>query len=95
MILLERNLYGRPLAGCYGKDRQFEEVLLELGWEKVPHWECLFVRRKQGSLLSVYMDDTKMAGEQQNMAPVWKKWMKHVDIDEPTSFLDHEYFGMS
>ena len=24
------------------------------------------------------------------MAPMWKKLMKHVDIDEQTSFLDHE-----
>ena len=26
--------------------RQFEEVLLELGWQKVPNWECLFVHRQ-------------------------------------------------
>ena len=24
---------------------------------------------------------------------MWKKSMKNVDIDEPTSFLDHENFG--
>ena len=28
------------------------------------------------------------------MAPIWKKLMKHVDLDEPTSFLDHFFFGM-
>ena len=33
VIPLERNLYGHPLAGLLWK-RQFEEVLLELGWEK-------------------------------------------------------------
>ena len=31
----ERNLYGHPLAGLLW-ERQFEEVLLELGWEKGP-----------------------------------------------------------
>ena len=31
-----------------------------------------------------------MAGKKQNMAPMWKK-MKNVDIDGPTSFLDHVY----
>ena len=25
--------------------------------------------------------------------PMWKKWMKNVDLDEPTSFLDHIYLG--
>ena len=27
------------------------------------------------------------------MAPMWKKSMKKVDTDEPTSFLDHENLG--
>ena len=45
-----------PLAGLLW-ERQFEERLLELGWEKIPNWECLFVHRKQGLLLSVYVDD--------------------------------------
>ena len=51
----------------------------ELGWEKVPNWECILVRRKQGLFLSLYVDDIKMAGKKQNMSPMWKKWMKHVD----------------
>ena len=29
----------------------------------------------------------------QNSAPVWNKLMKDVDIEEPTSFLDHIYLG--
>ena len=31
------NVYGHPLAGLLW-ERQFEEVLLELGWEKVANW---------------------------------------------------------
>ena len=52
MVLLERNLYGRRWAGLLW-ERQFEEVLLELGWEKLPNWACLSVHRKQGIFLSV------------------------------------------
>ena len=26
---------------------QFEKVLLEHGWEKVPNWECLFSNREK------------------------------------------------
>ena len=29
-------------------ERQFENLLLEHGWEKVPNWECLFVNREKG-----------------------------------------------
>ena len=66
---------------------------MELGWVKVPNWECLFVHRKQGLISWVYVDDIKMAGKKQNMTHMWKKLMKHVDLDEPTSFLDHIFLG--
>ena len=75
MAPLERKLYGHPLAGLL-RERQFEEVLMELGWERVPIWECLFVHRTQGLFLSVCVDDIKTAGKKQNMAPMWKKLMK-------------------
>ena len=38
VVPFERNLYGHPLAGLLW-ERQFEEVLLKYGWEKVPNWE--------------------------------------------------------
>ena len=37
MVPLERHLYGHPLAGLLW-ERQFEEVLLELGWEEEANW---------------------------------------------------------
>ena len=57
VVLLERNLYGHPLAGLLW-ERPFEEVLLELGWEKVLAWD-LFVHRKKGLL--AYQNDRKEA----------------------------------
>ena len=53
-------------------ERQFEEVLLKLGWEKVPNWKCLFVHRKQELSLSVFVDDIKMAVKKQNLTHMWK-----------------------
>ena len=53
-----------------------------------------FFLRKPGLFLSVYVDEIiKMAGEKQNMTPMWKKFPKDVDLDGPTSFLDHVYLG--
>ena len=34
-----------------------------------------------------------MSGKKQNMAPMWQTLKKNVDLDEPTSFLDHVYLG--
>ena len=62
VVLHERNVHGHPSAGLFW-ERQVEEVLLELGWEKVPNWECLFVHRKQGRFLSVYVDALEMAAK--------------------------------
>ena len=94
VVLLERNLCGHPFAGLLWV-RQFEEVLLWLGWAKVPNWECLYVHRKQGLFLSVYVVAIKMAGRPQNTAPMWKKCLKNVELEEPTSFLDHVCLGFT
>ena len=36
---------------------------------------------------------SKWMEESKNMTPMWKKWMKLVDLGEPTSFRDHVYLG--
>ena len=90
VVPLERNLYGHPLAGLLW-ERQFEKILLKHGWEKIPNWECLFAHREKGLFLSVYVDDMKLAGEKQNIDPMWKALMKEVDLGEPTSVFDHVY----
>ena len=63
----ERNLYSHVLAGLYW-ERQFGEILLQHGWEKVPYWESLIVHRERGLFLSVYMDDFKLAGKAEHQS---------------------------
>ena len=92
VVPLERNLYGHALAGLLW-ERQFGEILLKHGWEKIPNWESLFVHHEKGLFLSVYVDDTKLAGKKQNLVHMWKVLNKEVDLGEPTSFLDHVYLG--
>ena len=46
---------------------------------------------KKVLFLSVYVDDIKLAGKEQNINPMWKVVNKEVDLGEPTSFLDHVY----
>ena len=64
---------------CCGK-HSAKKFCRNLDWKNVPNSECLFVHRRQGLFLSVYVDDIKMTGKKQNMAPMWKKLMKLVDL---------------
>ena len=50
VVPLERNIHGHPLAGLLW-EKQFEKILLQHGWEKVPNWECLFVHRQKRIIL--------------------------------------------
>ena len=43
--------------------------------------ECLLVHRQQGLLLLAYVDDIKMARQQNHLQPIWKRWMKQVDLE--------------
>ena len=90
VVPLERNLYVHLLAGLIW-ERQFEKVPLEHGWEEVPNWESFFVNREKGPFLSVYVDDIKLSGKKQNIDPMWQRFMKDVDLGEPTSFLDYVF----
>ena len=74
VVPLERILEDHPFAGLL-RERQFEEVLLELGCNKIPNRECMFAHRKQGSFLSVYVDDIKMAGKKQNVSHEALTWL--------------------
>ena len=64
-VPLECNLYGHPLAGLLW-ERHLEEILIEIGWEKVSGWECLYLHRKMKLFLSVYVDDFKLVGKKEN-----------------------------
>ena len=59
--------------------KAIEKILLKHGWDKIPIWECLFVHREKGLFLSVYVDDIKLAGNKQNIDPMWKLLNKEVD----------------
>ena len=76
----------------YYVERQFEKILLQHGWEKIPNWECLFVHREKGLFLSVYVDDIKNWLERNKILIRCGNLLnKEVDLGEPTSFLDHVY----
>ena len=50
VVLLERNLYGHPLAGLLW-ERQFEKILLKTWLGENSKLECLFVHREKRIVL--------------------------------------------
>ena len=38
--------------------------------------------RQQGLFSSVYVDDNKKAGKNQNLEPTWKRFMHKIDLEE-------------
>ena len=92
VVPLERNLSGHPLAGLIW-ERQSEEGLLGLEWDKSAELGMSFCSSKTRIVLIGIRCQQKMTPEQQNMAPMWKKLMKNNDLDEPTSIFDHVCLG--
>ena len=82
-VILWEEYYGKGISKKFFRSRL----------EKVRTWECFLVNREQGLLLSVYVDDIKLAEKKQNIDPMWKVLLKEVDLGEPTSYLDHVFLG--
>ena len=93
VVPLARNLCEHPLAGLPWGTGQFEQVLLENGWEKAPTWECLFVHRQQGLFLSVYVDDINMGWKKQNLELMWKRFEENTLIWRSLRRLDQVHLG--
>ena len=58
---LRLSLYGHPMSGKYWENH-FTEKLESAGYEKMMGWEYRFVHRRLKFVLSVYVNDFKLAG---------------------------------
>ena len=93
VVILSTNLYGHPLAGLYWGN-YCEEKVLKCGFFKVKGWECLYMHKEKGLILSVYVDDFKMGGIAGNIGPMWEKLKLHLDLDPPVKLKSNVYLGM-
>ena len=65
--------------------------ILQLGFEKLVDWECLYVHRDKKLFLSVYVDDLKMAGRKESLGPMWAELRKRLTLDPPSKMIDNQY----
>ena len=43
--------------------------------------------------MSAYVDDLKMVGRAESIAPMWKKIRSKINLDPETALVDHVYLG--
>ena len=71
-----------------------ENAFLKLGWEKVTSWECFYFHGAKQLFLSCYVDDFRMAGKKENVAPMWDSLRKEgIDLGPPVPLKQNVYLG--
>ena len=68
---LLRSLYGHPTAGLFW-ERKYKQVLRCAGFKEMIGWECVSQHEAYKVILSVYVDDFKVAGTKKGAAQAWK-----------------------
>ena len=79
------------LVSC-GKDSS-RKFCWNFDRKEVPNWGCLFVHGKQSLFFSVNVDDITIDWKEQEYGSHVEEIDENVDLDEPTSFLDHVCLG--
>ena len=78
-------LYGHPLSGAYWGAHCIKQ-LYSVGFIAIPAWDGCFVHPELKCVLSVYVDDFKMAGDPASMTKAWALVRKVITTDEPAAF---------
>ena len=66
-------------------------MILSVGFESIPSWECCLLHRELKIALSVYVDDFKMAGTPSAVGEAWERIKTVIKLGEPT--LLGKYLG--
>ena len=77
VVLLKRALYGHPMAGKYWENH-YNSKIIQVGFQRVPGWEQTFIHKDLTVILTVYIDDFRMAGPTPNLALAWALLKKHL-----------------
>jgi hypothetical protein len=83
VVRLRLALYGHPLSGAFW-EQYCATQLKKVGFEQIPQWEGCYALRRLGLVLSVYVDDFKLAGRASSLADGWKAVRSVLNMDEPT-----------
>jgi hypothetical protein len=87
---LLKSLHGHPLSGLFWEKHYTTALAQKTGFQKMLGWECMFYNVVLQVILSVYVDDFKMAGKKENLSKAWKLMDKAgLKLDAPQPFGDY------
>ena len=83
-------LYGHPDAGtCW--EQHCDKMLKQVGFEPIVNWSGCYRHETLRAVLSVYVDDFKLACHHADEKKAWALIRKHVSLEEPTPMK--QYLG--
>ena len=84
MARLVKALYGHPDSGTFW-ERHCDRELTKAGFTPIENWPSCYWHKTYNCLLTVYVDDFKLAGPEQNMETVWQSIRERIAMDPPTA----------
>ena len=91
---LLKALYGHPDSGTFW-ERHCDKALKEVGFQSVEGWESDYCHPVLGLMLSVYVDDFKLAGLECNLSKGWDLIRSKIKLDPPTPLGDYLGCGLA
>ena len=76
------------MSGLYLENNN-SKALLDFGFQCILGWECLYFHAKLQVILSVYVDDFKLAGRKDSLGKAWQLMRdKGLKLDPPEPFKE-------
>ena len=74
------------MSGLY-LEKQYSKALLDSGFRCILGWECLYFHAQLHVILSIYVDDFKLAGRKESLAKALQLMRdKGLKLDPPEPF---------
>ena len=83
VVRLRKALYGHPDSGGFWEEH-CNERLSEAGFKPIEAWPSCFWHERLKLMLSVYVDDFKLAGPKKYLNDGWALIRKHIQMEGPT-----------
>ena len=82
VVRLVRALYGHPDSGTFW-EKHCDKELKKVGFDAIDNWPSCYWHDKYKLMLTVYVDDFKLAGPAEHLKKGWELIQQRINIDEP------------
>ena len=83
---LHKALYGHPESSAHWGNHLAEVLRTQLGGVEWPNLPSVWWFGSSRMMLSVYVDDLTLSGEESRHSAFWETLQQHINLDPPTEF---------